>query len=232
MRHHRCRYCQQVFQPAAYHPHQRVCSNRECQRQRRSDYHRQKIASDPVYQQVCLESPRKWRRANPDYWKKYRQDHPQQVERNRREQRWRDQKRRLANLANNIFVRSQVLVFQWPDPSGPASPGSCKQHPSGITPAANLIIGSCSQNSSNRARGFEHFGIVLAAFFLKSLLKLYLRRATAPLPLANISERRNTSFIGPTGTAYPRGSWTCNHLLDSSATWVDAIARTTAIRSS
>jgi len=24
--------------------------------------------TDPVYQQGCLESPRKWRKANPDYW--------------------------------------------------------------------------------------------------------------------------------------------------------------------
>jgi len=54
-----------------------------------------------VYQQVCLESPRKWRKANPDYWKKYRQNHPEQVERNRRQQRLRDKKRRLVNLANN-----------------------------------------------------------------------------------------------------------------------------------
>jgi len=100
----RCRYCQQVFQPAPYHPEQRVCSKPAFQSQRRSDSHRWKIASDPVYQQVCLESPRKWRRANPDYWKKYRQDHPQQVERNRRQQRWRDRKRRLANLANNILA--------------------------------------------------------------------------------------------------------------------------------
>jgi hypothetical protein len=78
----RCRYCQQAFRPAPYHPQQQVCSKRACQSQRRNDYRRQKIASDPVYQEVCLESPRKWRRANPDYWKKYRQAHPEQVERN------------------------------------------------------------------------------------------------------------------------------------------------------
>jgi hypothetical protein len=68
MRDHRCPYCQQVFQPDPYHPQQRVCSQPTCQSQRRSDYHRQKIASDPVYQQVCLESPRKWRKAHPDYF--------------------------------------------------------------------------------------------------------------------------------------------------------------------
>jgi hypothetical protein len=33
--------------------HDLVCGQAHCQRQRRRDYHRQKIASDPVYQQVC-----------------------------------------------------------------------------------------------------------------------------------------------------------------------------------
>jgi len=138
MKDHRCPYCQQVFRPAPYHPQQRVCRQPACQRQRRHDYHRQKIASDPVYQQVCLDSPRKWRERHPDYWKKYRQDHPQQVERNRWQQRLRDQKRRLANLANNSLASCQVLIFQAPDPSGLASPASCKQHPSGVAPAVGL----------------------------------------------------------------------------------------------
>jgi hypothetical protein len=134
----RCRYCQQAFRPAPYHPQQLVCSKPACQRQRRDDYRRQKIASDPVYQQVCLESPRKWRRANPDYWKKYRQDHPQQVERNRRQQRLRDLKRRLTNLANNNLAGYQVLIFQSPDPSEKAFPASCKQHLSGAAASAGL----------------------------------------------------------------------------------------------
>jgi hypothetical protein len=44
-------------------------------------------------------------------WKRYRQDHPQQMERNRRQQRLRDQKRQLANLANNNLAFCQVLIF-------------------------------------------------------------------------------------------------------------------------
>ena len=138
MKDRRCRYCRQVFQPAPYHPKQQVCGNPACQSQRRSDYHRQKIASDPVYQQVCLESPRKWRKANPGYWKKYRQNHPEQVERNRRQQRLRDKKRRLVNLANNNLANWQVLIFHSHDPSGTASPASCKQHLSGVAATANL----------------------------------------------------------------------------------------------
>ena len=121
MKDHRCCYCQQVFQPAPYHPHQLVCNQPACQRQRRRDYHRQKITSDPLYRQVCLESPRKWREAHPHYWKRYRQDHPQQVERNRRQQRWRDEKRRLANRPAlpsrcrqpQIIRRDRILTKPW-----------------------------------------------------------------------------------------------------------------------
>ena len=54
MKHHRCRYCRQGFQANRYHPQQRVCNQPACQNQRRSDYHRQRMASDLVYRQVCL----------------------------------------------------------------------------------------------------------------------------------------------------------------------------------
>ena len=37
----------------------------------------------------------------PDYWRRYREQHPAAVERNRQQQHVRDQKRRLRDLANN-----------------------------------------------------------------------------------------------------------------------------------
>ena len=92
-----------------------------------------RFASDPVYQQVCLESPRKWRERHSDYWKKYRQANPEQVERNRGKQRLRDEKRRLANLANNNLASCQVWSFQSPDPSD-----SCKQHPFCVAPVGGI----------------------------------------------------------------------------------------------
>jgi hypothetical protein len=111
MMHRRCRYCRQSFQPNRYHPQQQVCNQPACQSQRHSNYHRQKIASDPVYRQICLESPRKWRETHTGYWKKYRRDHPEPVDRNRRQQHLRDQKRRLANLANNTLTPPKCLMF-------------------------------------------------------------------------------------------------------------------------
>jgi hypothetical protein len=98
----RCRYCQKGFQPSKFQPRQQVCGTPECQRQRRSDYHREKIAADPLYREVCRDSPRKWRTRNPEYWRRRRESHPAVVERNRQQQKLRDQRRKLRDLANNI----------------------------------------------------------------------------------------------------------------------------------
>jgi hypothetical protein len=97
----RCRYCQRGFQPSKFQPRQQVCGASECQRLRRTEYHREKIATDPVYREVCRDSPRKWRSRNPGYWKQYRQTHPAAVEQNRQQQKVRDDRRRLRRLANN-----------------------------------------------------------------------------------------------------------------------------------
>ncbi len=160
----RCRYCQQLFQPSPYHPNQFACHQPDCQKRRRRDYHRQKVASDPLYRQVCLDSCHQWREEHPDYWKRYRQAHPRAVEGNRQRQQQRDQKRRLVHLANNnlafdlkrstaevwllgpaakvlannILAPCQVLIFQAAEPPQGPAPASCQQHPSGFPPAPPL----------------------------------------------------------------------------------------------
>jgi hypothetical protein len=160
----RCRYCQQVFQPSKFQRLQAVCSGAECQRKRRTEYHRSKIASDPEYREVCRDSPRKWRSRNPDYWKQYRQRNPTSVERNRQHQQTRDRKQRLcnlanntsaldlkrsaaqvwlvgpgaANLANNNSALAQIWVIEALPPRRSPLPASCKQQPAGVAvdPAA------------------------------------------------------------------------------------------------
>lgn len=96
-----CRYCQQIFQPSIYRPQQSVCSNAECQRRRRTEYHRLKIHNDSEYAQIVRDSQKKWRESHPEYSKQYRQQHSEAAERNRQHQRRRDQKRRIQNLAKN-----------------------------------------------------------------------------------------------------------------------------------
>ena len=153
----RCRYCNEVFQPSKYQPQQAVCSQPDCQQQRRADYHRQKIASDAEYRQGCLESARKWRSRNPDYWRRHREKNPAAVEANRERQHRRDQQQRLRDLANNnsafdlkrsaaevwFFgpaaehlannnsVPAQVWIMQALPPRKPPALESCQQQPSG-----------------------------------------------------------------------------------------------------
>ena len=146
----RCCYCQQAFQLSRYRPHQLVCSRPDCQRQRRREYHRRKIETDPVYHQVCRDSQQKWRAHHPDYPRQYRQTHPASVERNRHAQRRRDRRRHLQNLvknnlaldlkhsaaevwllgpdtqhlAKNNLAFSQILILQTVPPGPAASPPS------------------------------------------------------------------------------------------------------------
>jgi hypothetical protein len=68
----RCRYCRELFTPSRFHPEQAVCSGSACQRQRRTDYHRQRIKDDPSYRAQCRDSQQKWRDRHPDYMPNYR----------------------------------------------------------------------------------------------------------------------------------------------------------------
>ena len=149
----RCLYCERIFQPSKYQPGQSVCSDPGCQRRRRADYHRRKIAADPEYRQVCLDSPQKWRARNPKYWRRYREQHPAAVRRNCQQQHVRDQKQRLRklannnsafdlkrsaaeiwllgpglqNLANNNSVPAQIWILEALPPRKPPVSESCKQ---------------------------------------------------------------------------------------------------------
>jgi len=108
----RCRYCQQPFVPSAYRPQQSVCSQPECQKHRKVDYHRHKLQNDLPYAQTCQNSQENWRRDHPDYNQQYRQTHPKAVltcgkpvERNREGERQRYRYRQLANLAKNTLAQ-------------------------------------------------------------------------------------------------------------------------------
>lgn len=67
-----CPYCHESFTPSRYHPEQVVCSEPDCQRQRRVAYHRQKLQDDPSYRDQCRDSQQHWREQHPDYMRTYR----------------------------------------------------------------------------------------------------------------------------------------------------------------
>lgn len=100
----RCLYCQGLFLPSRYRPQQRVCSQPNCQRQRRADSRRQKLARDPEYRQVVRDSQKQWWDEHPNYQKERRKANPGIVEKNRQRQHVRDQARRLVDLVRNNSV--------------------------------------------------------------------------------------------------------------------------------
>jgi hypothetical protein len=114
-----CRYCQQPFIVKSRAPHQGVCNQPECQRKRKSDYHREKLETDPAYRETCRDSSKKWRWANPGYQRKYRAAHPEQVTKNRVSQQQRD-RHRAHNLEKNNSVppvntsQSELYVIRAP----------------------------------------------------------------------------------------------------------------------
>jgi hypothetical protein len=115
-----CQYCQKSFAVKARAPHQRVCGQEQCQRKRKTDYHRQKLKADPTYKETCRDSSRKWRSANPGYLRKYRAEHPEQMVQNRLGQQRRDQRRTASHLENNNSVmvasgcQSELYVIRGP----------------------------------------------------------------------------------------------------------------------
>jgi hypothetical protein len=67
-----CPFCSNEFLPSRYHPGQTICSSIDCQRRRRTNYHRRKIAQDPVYKEQCRDSQRNWRERNQEYMSRHR----------------------------------------------------------------------------------------------------------------------------------------------------------------
>jgi cell division protein FtsI/penicillin-binding protein 2 len=145
----RCPYCHRSFLPSAYRPQQSVCSRPECQRQRRTDYHRKKLATDTEYHQVALESQKQWREEHPDYQKQWRQRNPQRVENNRERQRQRDQKRRLRRRLldkNNLALDLKHSVSEvWL-----LGPKLCNLDKNNLASAQVLIFPSLTHSSEDR----------------------------------------------------------------------------------
>ncbi len=101
-----CVYCDRTFEPSRFRPDQRVCSDAACQKRRRAEYHKNKIATDPDYAQVVRDSRRKWREAHPSYQAEYWRTHGDAADRNREQQRHRDRKRHVRNLLRNTAASS------------------------------------------------------------------------------------------------------------------------------
>jgi len=89
-----CVYCGDLFDPSPRHKNQTACKKPQCQRAKKADWQRHKMKIDPVYNASQKISQKEWARANPGYWKRYRNKNPEKAERNRVLQAVRNRKAR------------------------------------------------------------------------------------------------------------------------------------------
>jgi hypothetical protein len=93
----RCLCCKK---PIIVHPavaDQRYCSDLECQKARKRNWQKEKLAKDPDYRANQADAQRQWRSRNRGYWSEYRRKHPAYTEANRNRQRERNRSRRAGS---------------------------------------------------------------------------------------------------------------------------------------
>lgn len=113
MENKQCVTCGEPFQPRPQVPHQSYCSAPDCQRERRRQWQRLKLQVDPDYQDNQSRAQQAWSQRNPNYWREYREVHPQYVERNRALQHGRNVK-----AVGTPIAKMDVSIPQIPLPSG------------------------------------------------------------------------------------------------------------------
>lgn len=79
----KCAHCGKTLQSNPRVKHQRYCSDKACQRERRRLWQRQKLVLDSEYRDNQKDCQKQWRQRHPDYWRKWRQSHDAYVQNNR-----------------------------------------------------------------------------------------------------------------------------------------------------
>jgi len=93
----RCPACGEEFLPWPQILNQEFCSKLNCQRERRRRRQAERRAGSLEQQSSDAQYFKDWAAKNPGYWKKYREAHPEYVERNRKQQK----ERRSALIAKD-----------------------------------------------------------------------------------------------------------------------------------
>ena len=69
----RCAHCNDLFTPVPQVPKQTYCSKPKCQKERRKQWQKNRLQSDPDYRDNQSRAQRTWTEKNTDYWRKLRQ---------------------------------------------------------------------------------------------------------------------------------------------------------------
>ena len=95
----RCKHCGDWFIPRSNVAHQRYCPKVECQKARKNQWRKRKLATDPDYRLNQYDAQKRWRQRHPEYWREYRASHSEYAQRNRALQQDRNHKRRQEVIA-------------------------------------------------------------------------------------------------------------------------------------
>ena len=106
----RCAHCRCRFLPDPRVKRQQFCSAKPCQRARKAQWQRTKLAMDPDYQANQRDSQRRWQQQHPQYWQQYRHQHVAYRTRNRLLQQHRDRKRRAHPLAKMDVIEPVTSI--------------------------------------------------------------------------------------------------------------------------
>jgi len=132
----KCKHCGRSFVVTARHPDQTYCSQKGCQRARKSEWQRRKLASDEDYRINQADCWANWASQHPGYWKRYREKHPEYVQRNKEKQRERNRINRGQTPL--IAITSNVAKMDANHHEKPVFSGYYKLIPVTDTPFANM----------------------------------------------------------------------------------------------
>lgn len=100
-----CSACGAAFEPRAQTPRQAFCTKEACQSARKRLWQRAKRSTDDDYRKNQAAAQELWCRNHPDYWRKYREEHPDYVASNRQQQRARNARR---NGGNTVIAKDDA----------------------------------------------------------------------------------------------------------------------------
>jgi hypothetical protein len=106
----RCICCRLIFK-IQRNPRQRYCSRSSCQRIRKEKWRSHKRKIDPDYHSNQAAANKQWQKKHSDYWRRYRANHPEYTDNNRKKQSNRQQQQRqLAKTwQTKEFAKSDAL---------------------------------------------------------------------------------------------------------------------------
>ena len=112
-----CCHCGDYFPPSPRHKDQRFCKKSACQKARKAEWQRNKMATDPEYRANQRQSHQEWLWANPNYWKGYRKRNPEKAVRNRMLQTIRNRRRGKSQDSNAKMDTSLIAKMDASKPN-------------------------------------------------------------------------------------------------------------------